>query len=125
MGYPRIAGAFRVFRAAPGIGKGGGVIITIFRSRLDPAQAEAYAALSKTMKALVDNMPGLISYKTYEARDGERVTIVEFADEESHNAWRDLPAHRKAMQLGKDKFYEEYKVQVCELKRVSSFKRDE
>lgn len=99
------------------------MIVTLFRSRLDPAQAEAYAAMSKTMKALVDRMPGLIAYKTFEAKDGERVTIVEFADEESHNAWRDLPAHRKAMQLGKEKFYEEYNVQVCELKRQSAFRR--
>lgn len=101
------------------------MIITVFRSRLDPTQAEAYAAMSKTMGALVNKMPGLISYKTFQAQDGERVTIVEFADEESHNAWRDLPAHRKAMEMGKNSFYEEYKVQVCELKRESVFKRGE
>lgn len=100
------------------------MIITVFRSRLDPAQAEAYAAMAQTMKKLVDQMPGLVSYKTFEAKDGERVTIVEFSDEESHNAWRDLPAHRKAMELGKSKFYEEYKVQVCELKRASTYKRE-
>ena len=100
------------------------MIITVFRSRLDPAQAEAYATMAQAMKKLVDKMPGLVSYKTFEAKDGERVTIVEFADEENHNAWRDLPAHRKAMELGKSKFYEEYKVQVCELKRESSFKRN-
>lgn len=100
------------------------MIVTLFRSRLDPAQAEAYAAMSKTMKALVaDRMLGLIAYKMFEAKDGERVTIVEFADEESHDAWRDLPAHRKAMQLGREKFYEEYNVQVCELKRQSAFRR--
>ena len=99
------------------------MIVTVFRSRLDPAQAEAYAATSQAMKALVDKMPGLISYKTFEAKDGERVTVVEFADEQSHNAWRDLPAHRKAMQLGRDKFYLEYKVQVCDVKRESAFTR--
>lgn len=99
------------------------MIVTLFRSRLDPAQAEAYAALSKAMKALVDTMPGLVSYKTFEARDGERITIVEFADEQSHNAWRDLPAHQHAMRRGKEVFYEEYKVQVCELLRESSFQR--
>lgn len=100
------------------------MIITVFRSRLDPAQAESYAAVSASMKELVDKMPGLISYKTFEAKDGERVTIVEFADEESHNAWRDLPAHQRAMELGRTKFYEEYKVQVCTLERESAFKRD-
>jgi len=99
------------------------MIITVFRSRLDPAQAEAYAAMAQTMKALVEKMPGLISYKTFEAKDGERVTIVEFADEASHNVWRDHPAHRKAMEMGKSRFYEEYKVQVCSLMRESVHRR--
>lgn len=99
------------------------MIITVFRSRLDPAQTDTYAAMAQTMKALVEKMPGLVSYKTFEAKDGERVTIVEFADEASHNAWRDHPAHRKAMELGKAKFYEEYKVQVCSLIRESVHRR--
>lgn len=101
------------------------MIVTVFRSRLDPAQAESYAAMSKTMGQLVQQMPGLVSYKTFEARDGERVTIVEFADEESHNTWRDQPQHRKAMEMGKAKFYQTYKVQVCNLIRESSFTREE
>jgi len=101
------------------------MIITVFRSRLDPKQVESYTAMGKNMAALVSEMPGLISYKTFEAKDGERVTIVEFADEESHNRWRDDKKHRVAMELGKSKFYEEYKVQVCEMLRESVFKRAE
>lgn len=99
------------------------MIVTVFRSRLDPAQAEPYAAMAQIMKAQVENMPGLIGYKTFEAKDGEHVTIVEFADEASHNAWRDHSVHRKAMELGKAKFYEEYKVQVCSLMRESVHRR--
>lgn len=95
------------------------MIITVFRSRLDPAQAEGYAAMAKVMKEQVEKMPGLISYKTFTADDGERVTIVEFADESSHNAWRDHKMHQKAMQMGREKFYTEYKVQVCNLIRES------
>lgn len=98
------------------------MIITVFRSRLDPTKSESYAAMSKTMAGLVSDMPGLISYKTFQAKDGERVTIVEFEDEASHNAWRDHPKHQKAMELGKTTFYEEYKVQVCDLIRESTHK---
>jgi heme-degrading monooxygenase HmoA len=99
------------------------MIVTVFRSRLDPKQAENYAATAKVMAELVSEMPGLISYKAFEAKDGERVTIVEFEDEASHNAWRDHPKHQKAMDLGKTKFYEEYKVQVCNLVRESTHQR--
>lgn len=99
------------------------MIITVFRSRLDPKQAESYTAMAKVMGELVSGMPGLISYKGFQAADGERVTIVEFENEETHNAWRDHPKHKLAMEMGKNKFYEEYKVQVCELKRESTHKR--
>ena len=99
------------------------MIVTVFRSRLDPTQKEAYKAMSATMVKLVSEMPGLLSYKSYEATDGERVTIVEFKDEASHNLWRDHPKHQKAMELGKTTFYEEYKVQVCNVIRESSYSR--
>ena len=37
--------------------------------------------------------PGLLSWKSFDAPDGERVTIVEFVDEEAYRAWVREPAH--------------------------------
>lgn len=101
------------------------MIVTVFRSKLDEQHKDAYKALTANMTKLVTDMPGLVSYKSFKSHDGERVIIVEFKDEESHNAWRDHPQHRRAMELGKARFYESYKVQVCRLMRDVSFSRDE
>ena len=51
----------------------------------------------------------------------KRVSIVEFASQETHQAWREHPGHRVAQELGRSKFYFEYRVQVCSLERDYSY----
>ena len=67
-------------------------------------------------------MPGYISHKGFTAEDGERVTIVEFESEDAHRAWAELPAHRKAQQLGRERFYSEFSIHVCKPMKSNSFK---
>lgn len=66
-------------------------------------------------------MPGFRSIKTYVAEDGERVSIVEFASRAQHAAWRDHPEHVAAQQAGRERYFAEYLVQVCEVERSSRF----
>jgi heme-degrading monooxygenase HmoA len=100
-------------------------VITVFRSRLRPGVEEEYGTLAAEMTALAKGMPGFVSSKTFTHTDGERVTVVTFADIESHNAWREHPAHRAAQDLGRTRFYSEYSIQVGVSSHSQSFKRDE
>jgi heme-degrading monooxygenase HmoA len=70
---------------------------------------------------LARKMPGFVSIKTFEAEDGECVSIVEFASEEAHKAWRDHPLHRIAQERGRAEFYSEYHIQVCSRVRQYGF----
>jgi heme-degrading monooxygenase HmoA len=79
--------------------------------------AKEYSKLAGEMLALAETMPGFIAFKTFAAEDGERVSIVEFADHKSHHAWRKHPRHLEAQRLGRDKFYNEFRIQVCTLER--------
>lgn len=88
-------------------------ILTVFRSRLDPAATAAYGPVAERMSELAAAMAGFVDAKTFSAGDGERVTIVTFADRASHDAWRDHPEHRAAQQQGIDTFYEHYAIQVA------------
>ncbi len=88
------------------------VIITVFRSRLRPETRKDYDELSDGITALARSMPGLVDVKTFAAPDGERVTIVTFADATSHDAWRNHPDHQAAQARGVADFYEEYSIQV-------------
>ncbi len=97
------------------------MIVTVFRSRLRPDVREEYVALADRMNEIARTMPGYISHKGFFAEDGERVTIVEFEHEEGMRAWRMHTEHRAAQKLARDRFYEEYSVQVCAVTREARF----
>ena len=57
------------------------------------------------------------------ADDGERVTLVTFADRASHDAWRDHPEHRAAQRRGVDGYYTEYSISVGVTDHAAAFRR--
>lgn len=99
-----------------------GQVVTVFRSRLRP-DASAYADDAVAIAALARTMPGYVEHKGFTAGDGERVTLVTFADRASHDAWRDHPEHRAAMRRGVESYYEEYSIQVGATDYASAFPR--
>jgi heme-degrading monooxygenase HmoA len=99
-------------------------IVTIFRNRLNPDHLQEYYATSETMHELASHQPGFIDAKTFTSPDGERVTIVTFADRESHDAWRRHAEHRDAQRRGRSEFYAEFSLTVAEVVKVTAFHRD-
>jgi heme-degrading monooxygenase HmoA len=93
------------------------MVVTIFRSRLRDEHAQPYYEMAARMRTLAQNMPGFISFKTFQAEDGERVSIVEFESEETLRVWREHPEHRQAQELGRTRFYTEFQIQVCSILR--------
>lgn len=97
------------------------MIVTVFRSRLNPGVQDEYGKWATRMSELAQGMPGYISHKGFTAPDGERVTIVEFDTEEHMRAWSTHPEHQQAKQLGRASFYSEYDIKVCTVTRAHSF----
>lgn len=93
------------------------MIVTVFRSRLNPGAQEEYGPVAKHMSELARTMPGYISHKGFVAEDGERVTIVEFETEEDMRAWRIHPEHGVAKKRGIESFFSDYKFQICSVIR--------
>ena len=97
------------------------MVVTIFRNRLKSENQQDYYETAGRMSALAKTMPGYISHKTFTADDGERVTIVEFADDQSQRVWATNLQHVEAKKKGRNDFYTEYKLQVCTIQRETSF----
>ena len=97
------------------------MVVTIFRNRLKADNAAEYYEWAARISGLAKTMPGYVSHKTFAAEDGERVTIVEFADEESQRGWSTESRHLEAKKKGRADFYTEYKLQVCSVTRESTF----
>ncbi len=97
------------------------MVVTIFRSRLKPESEHEYDEWAARIAALAKTMPGYVSHKGFAAEDGERVTLVEFADEASQRNWSTNLQHVEAKKKGRNDFYLEYKLQVCRVERESTF----
>ena len=99
------------------------MVVTIFRSRLKPEGTKEYYEWAPRMSALAKTMPGYISHKAFAAEDGERVTIVEFENEDAQRGWARNLEHMDAQRKGRADFYSEYRIQVCNVIRDSQFKQ--
>jgi heme-degrading monooxygenase HmoA len=100
-----------------------GEVLTIFRSRLRDAGAAAYADHAARMSELARTMPGYVEHKVFTADDGERVTVVRFADAVSHAAWARHPDHVEAQRAGRETYYEEYSITVADVVRGHRWER--
>jgi heme-degrading monooxygenase HmoA len=98
------------------------MILTVFRSRLKADVTAEYIELAGRISALAETMPGFRSRKAYVSDDGEKLTLVEFEDEESQINWSKNAEHLAAKQIGRQRFYSEYRIQVCSVVRESHFK---
>lgn len=102
-------------------------LVIIFRTRLrpevtlNPELAADLEQLGGRMYELASAMPGFMSYKDFEASDGESISIIEFDNAVNLAAWRNQPEHLAAQREGKERFFESYQIQVANVERQYSF----
>lgn len=97
-----------------------GQVVTIFRSRLRP-DADGYPEHAARISDLARTMPGYVDHKVFTAADGERVTVVTFADQATHDAWRLQADHREAQRTGIRDYYAAYSIQVATVTKAHTF----
>jgi len=101
------------------------MMVVVFRARRTAeGDGEEYRRWVLHMSYLARKMPGYISHKGYVAEDGDRLTLFEWESADTLRAWATHPEHIPVKKLGREKFYTEYHLQVCELVRESKFSRD-
>lgn len=97
-------------------------MVVLFRNRLREGVEDAYGKRAEQIYELAAKMPGLVSSKDFVAEDGERLTIIEFSSAAELQAWRAHSEHQVAQAQGRERFFSEYSLHVCELVRESRFK---
>lgn len=85
-----------------------------FRDGMTDADLAAYLEDSDRMYRLASKQPGFGSLKAYTAEDGERLSVVRFENDEQQLAWRHRPAHLSAQKRGRARYYEWYRMAICE-----------
>lgn len=99
------------------------MIIVLFRSRLTAEAGEDYEQMAGEMLATACEMPGFIDFKTFQAADDERLSVIRWKDDETLKQWRSHPRHRVAQRNGRTKWYQYFQIEVAEVVRHSAFDR--
>jgi heme-degrading monooxygenase HmoA len=81
---------------------------------------EEYEATSARMAELVSAMPGFLGMD-YGESEGRELLVARFVSHEALRLWREQPDHVLAQQLGRERFFAHYRIEVCELVRAYEF----
>lgn len=93
-------------------------MVTLFWSRFrDDIEETAYREDAERIHTLAQSTPGFISIKTYQAADGERLSVIMFETDEQQTEFRERAEHRAAQQRGRESYYQSYRLLVCESRR--------
>ncbi len=99
------------------------MVIVLFRSKLTAQAGDDYKAMAEEMLARASTMPGFVDFKTYQAGDGERVSVIHWESQETLRAWSDDLRHVVAQRQGRENWYDYFRVEVAEVVRSYGFDR--
>ena len=95
--------------------------VIVFRTRMREGVADAYGPHVERIYERAAAMPGFVSAKDFTAGDGERVAVIEWNGDAELRAWRELPEHRTAQEMGRGRYYASYSLDVCQVAHASRF----
>jgi heme-degrading monooxygenase HmoA len=95
-----------------------GDIVCIFSSTRRVDHRELYETWASKMDELVQTVPGYLRHTTVSDEATHRAITVSYFDSlESLQQWREVQEHQNAQKLGRDHFYEEYRVDIAAVTR--------
>lgn len=91
------------------------MLIVIFRAKIRALDND-YSTVAARMRELALSEFGCLEFQAV-TEGKEEVALSYWPDEESIRAWKTHPEHVLAQQLGKQKWYESYTVQIAHIDR--------
>lgn len=76
---------------------------------------EGYSEMAQKMEELAKQQEGFLGIES--ARNEIGITVSYWKDEESIKAWKQQTDHLMAQKMGKEKWYESYRVRVARVER--------
>ena len=94
----------------------------------DSATFDDYQATSFGLRTELADLDGFAGVERYEScsEPGKFVAVGFFADEGAVEAWRNHPVHRHAQELGRRRYFVDYRLRMAEVNRdYGSCRRDQ
>ena len=100
------------------------VVVVFTITPRNDVPVEEYEATSARMVELVSAMPGFLGMD-YGESEGRELLVARFESHEALREWREQPEHVLAQQLGRERFFAHYRIEVCERVRAYEFSAEE
>jgi len=88
-------------------------------TNVQTADSKGYAEMALKMEELARQQPGFVDFE--HAREELAITISYWRTLEDISNWKANLDHLEAQKLGKQQWYEWYKVRICKVKREYVF----
>ncbi|HEY7538263.1 MAG TPA: antibiotic biosynthesis monooxygenase [Gaiellaceae bacterium] len=101
------------------------MVVVVFTITLrDDLPTDEYEQTGARMVELVSALPGFLGMD-YAATDGGELLVARFESHDALKAWREHPEHRRAQQLGRERYFARYRIEVCDEVRSYEFEAGE
>jgi len=95
----------------------------IFTSQRTGQDGEDYGKMAEVIDALAKQQPGFLRVESVRNEEGKGITVSYWESLEAIQAWKANAKHLTAQQLGKEKWYTNYKVEICQVMKDYSFEK--
>ena len=90
------------------------MVVVVFSIKLRPDLPETeYEETGARMGELASSMPGFLGMD-YAAVEGGELLVVRFDSHDALQAWHDHPEHVAAQKRGRERFFSDYRIEVCD-----------
>lgn len=96
-------------------------MIVIVRAKVRSGFEDEVKQIYREAQALAASIPGFTAVDEYRGEDGSSITLLEFETHEALALWRDDPANPATQASGRDRLFEYYRIQVCDIVREYEF----
>jgi heme-degrading monooxygenase HmoA len=97
------------------------MVVVVFKIQHRPDMPVAeYEEAGARMLEIVSQMPGFLGMDYAEIEGGE-LLVVRFESHEAVEAWHEHPEHKATQRLGRERFFQSYKIEICDVVRSYDF----
>jgi heme-degrading monooxygenase HmoA len=95
------------------------MIAVIFEVEPNPGSREAYLDMAARLRPLLAQIDGFVSIERFESltQPGKILSLSFWRDEEAVARWRQLEAHRRAQEAGRNALFADYRLRVANVLR--------
>jgi len=97
------------------------MVVVVFKIALRPDLPQSeYEEAGARMVELVSALPGFAGMD-YASIEGGELLIARFESHDALDRWREHPEHLLTQQLGRERYFQSYRIEVCDLVRAYEY----